>query len=100
MASIQAAQNSIESASGLPNAAYSDPELFEFERDNVIAKTWAGLEFESALPAPGYVKPIDFMGLPLLVLRDKDEQIKVFHNVCSHRGMVLVAEEGLSLIHI
>lgn len=94
MASIQSAQNPIESAKGLPNAAYSDPELFEFERDNVIAKTWAGLEFESALPELGYVKPIDFMGLPLLVLRDKDDQIKVFHNVCSHRGMVLVAEEG------
>jgi len=37
LSSIQTAQNSIESAQGLPNAAYNDPELFEFERDNVIA---------------------------------------------------------------
>lgn len=94
LSSIQATQNSIENAKGMPNAAYNDPELFEFERDNVIAKTWAGLEFESALPEPGYAKPIDFMGLPILLVRDKDEQIKVFHNVCSHRGMILVAEEG------
>jgi len=94
LSSIKAVQNPIESANGLPNAAYSDPELFEFERDHVIGKTWAALEFESALPELGYAKPIDFMGLPLLLLRDKDDQIKVFHNVCSHRGMVLVAEEG------
>ena len=87
-------QNSIETASGLPNAAYDDPQLFEFERDNVFAKTWAGLEFSSALPDNGYAKPIDFMGLPLLLIRDKEGSLKVFHNVCSHRGMILVTEQG------
>ena len=91
---IKRAQNPIEAASGLPNAAYADPELFGFERDNVFSKTWAGLEFASQLPEKGYAKPIDFMGLPLLIVRDRSDQIKVFHNVCSHRGMVLVDEPG------
>ncbi len=83
----------IAEASGMPNAAYDDPSYFEFERDNVLAKTWSGLLFASELLQPGYAKPIDFMGLPLLVVRDKKDAIQVFHNVCSHRGMILVDEE-------
>ena len=88
------AQASIQQASGLPNAAYADPDVFEFERDNVFAKTWTGLDFASELPTQAYAKPVDFMGLPLLLVRDREDNIKVFHNVCSHRGMVLVDEPG------
>lgn len=94
LSSIKRAQNPIENASGLPNAAYDDPALFEFEREQVFAKTWAGLEFASEVPEKGYAKPVDFMGLPLLIIRDRDDQLKIFHNVCSHRGMILVDEEG------
>jgi choline monooxygenase len=83
----------ISQASGMPNAAYDDPSYFTFERDHVMAKTWAGLAFASELPQLGYAKPIDFMGLPLLLVRDKKDNINVFHNVCSHRGMILVTEE-------
>ena len=90
---LQAVGNPINTASGMPNAAYDDPASFTFERDHVLGKTWSGLVFASELPKPGYVKPIDFMGLPLLVVRDKNNTISVFHNVCSHRGMVLVNEE-------
>ena len=90
---LQAVGSPINTASGMPNAAYDDPASFTFERDHVLGKTWSGLVFASELPKPGYVKPIDFMGLPLLVVRDKNNTISVFHNVCSHRGMVLVNEE-------
>lgn len=34
------------------------------------------------------------MGLPLLMLRNKQDEIRVFHNVCSHRGMILVNQPG------
>ena len=29
----------------------------------------------------------NLLGIPLLILRDKDNKIRVFHNVCSHRGI-------------
>lgn len=91
---LLAAQRPVEQAHGLPNAAYNDAEVFAFERDNVIGKTWAALEFESALPYAAYMKPIEFMGLPILLVRDREDNVKVFHNVCSHRGMILVPDEG------
>lgn len=83
----------VAQANGMPSASYDDPALFEFERDYVLGKTWAGLVFASELPKKGFVKPVDFMGLPLVVMRNRQGDVQVFHNVCSHRGMVLVREE-------
>ena len=80
-------------ASGLPNQVYTDHAFFLRERDEVLANTWVGICFGSDLPKAGYAKPVDLMGLPLLVVRDKKGEIRVFHNVCSHRGMLLVEEE-------
>lgn len=75
---IAAVQAPIAEASGLPNAAYTDQEVFIFERDHVIGKTWAGLEFASALPELGFAKPISFMGLPLVLIRDKRDDKAYF----------------------
>ena len=91
--SVDSVLKPIDRASGLPNEAYTSVEFMKFERDHVLGKSWAGLGFFDDLPKKSYAKPIDFMGLPLLVLRNKKNQIKVFHNVCSHRGMRLVNEE-------
>ena len=91
--SLEAVLQPIEKASGLPNQAYTSDEFLMRERDQVLGKSWAGLWFASDLPKKGYVKPVSFMGLPLLILRNKQDEIKVFHNVCSHRGMILVHEE-------
>ena len=91
--SVDSILQPIETASGLPNQAYTDGDFFAYERDHVLGKSWAGLWFASDLPKKGYVKPVEFMGLPLVILRNKQDEIKVFHNVCSHRGMILVHEE-------
>jgi choline monooxygenase len=93
LAVLDAVHQPIAQASGLPNAAYDDPNLFAYERDNVLGKNWAGLLFASELPKNGFAKPVDFMGLPLAVMRNREGELKVFHNVCSHRGMILLREE-------
>ena len=76
----------------LPNVAYTSPAYFRHERDAVLARTWAGIAFTDAIPERPFAQPIEFMGLPLLVVRDRHGALRVFHNVCSHRGMKLVAE--------
>ena len=90
---VDAILQPIEKATGLPNQAYTSNAFLAYERDHVLGKSWAGLWFASDLPKKGYVKPVDFMGLPLVILRNKKDEIKVFHNVCSHRGMILVHDE-------
>ncbi len=82
----------IAEACGLPNAAYVDEDHFRLERAAVLGRTWAGLAFADSIPPRPYALPVDFMGLPLLITRDRSGVLRVFHNVCSHRGIKLVAE--------
>ena len=82
----------IGEAAGLPNASYVDPQHFLRERDDVLGRTWAALAFSDSLPKRPYALPVDFMGLPLLITRDRAGVLRVFHNVCSHRGIKLVAQ--------
>ncbi len=93
--SVRRTLQPIDEARGLANSAYTDPGLFEFEREQLMARTWAALAFESDLPEPGFILPVDFMGLPLLIVRNGESALSVFHNVCSHRGMILVREPGV-----
>ncbi len=81
---------------GLPNVAYVSEEFAAFERDAVLARTWTCIGNASHLQKNGWVQPVDLLGLPLLIVRDRDGTVRVFHNVCSHRGMRLVDQAGPS----
>jgi choline monooxygenase len=84
----------LESLTGLPNMAYNSSAFAEFERDQVLSRTWFCIANLAQLGDDAWVHPVDIQGLPLLVARDKDRQVRVFHNVCSHRGMKLVEQPG------
>jgi len=80
------------SANGLPNAHYIDPAVYTEERDALLFGQWAGLAVAADVPEIGDAKPITFLGMPLLLLRDRNDQVRVFQNTCRHRGMILVEE--------
>ena len=44
------------------------------------------------MPEPGDAKPVEYLGMPLLMLRDRAGGLRVFQNICRHRGMILVDE--------
>jgi phenylpropionate dioxygenase-like ring-hydroxylating dioxygenase large terminal subunit len=80
----------VETANGLPNEHYIDPAIFAEERQSVLFANWSGIGFGKDVPEPGDAKPLDFLGMPLLVVRDRDGSIGVFQNTCRHRGMILI----------
>ncbi|MEM6303077.1 MAG: aromatic ring-hydroxylating dioxygenase subunit alpha [Pseudomonadota bacterium] len=80
----------IDQANGLPNAHYIDPEVFAEERQSVLFANWAGLAVAADVPRVGDAVPIDFLGMPLLIVRDRQHNVRVFQNTCRHRGMILV----------
>lgn len=82
----------VETANGLPNAHYIDPDVFDEERASVLFANWAGIGFGKDVPNPGDAKPVFFLGMPLLIVRDHDGALGVFQNTCRHRGMILVSE--------
>ncbi len=82
----------VADARGLPNAFYTDPAVFEAEKENVFFRNWAALGFVSDVPEPGDAKPLTFLGQPLVLVHGRDGKIRVFQNICRHRGMILIAE--------
>lgn len=90
--SLAAVRNSIGNARGLPNEHYTDPETFKEEAEAVLFANWSGIGFGKDVPNNGDVRPVDFLGMPLLVMRNHEGEIGVFQNTCRHRGMILVSE--------
>ena len=88
----QVLQN-VTQANGLPNAHYTDPQVFEEERKSVLFANWAGVGFGKDVPESGDAKPVEFLGMPLLLVRDEEGGINVYQNTCRHRGMILVEEK-------
>ena len=79
---------------GLPNRFYTTREDFLLERERIFSSMWTCIGFASDTAEPGDAFPLEFMELPLLILRGEDGQLRVFHNVCPHRGHILVSEAG------
>lgn len=96
-AALAAVDQPIGSASGLPNAAYTSAGFAAIERDELLAKTWTCIGRAGDVPAAGDAVPADLVGLPLMIVRGRDDAVRVFHNVCSHRGHRLVAQPCRSL---
>jgi choline monooxygenase len=85
----------IAEAGGLPNETYTSERFAAVERDEVLARTWACIGVGAWVPKPGDLKPVQLQGLPLVLVRGRDGELRVFHNVCSHRGLALVTQHGL-----
>ncbi|MEM9249850.1 MAG: aromatic ring-hydroxylating dioxygenase subunit alpha [Pseudomonadota bacterium] len=89
---LNAVLRPVGEARGLPNAHYTDPAVFAEESAALLAETWAGCAVAAQVPEPGDAIPLTFAGVPLLIVRDRKGIVRVFQNVCRHRGMILVPE--------
>ena len=90
---IEVVKNPIEKAHGLPNECYLNNDYLEFEKEKIFKNNWTMIGVASSVPNPGDAKPFNLLGIPILIVRNKENQVKVFHNVCSHRGFKLVDQE-------
>jgi 3-phenylpropionate/trans-cinnamate dioxygenase alpha subunit len=74
---------------------FSDPDIFDREMALIFGRAWLFLCHESQIPRAG-----DFFEAPMgrdhvLVVRQRDNSIKVLLNTCTHRGnAVCRADEG------
>src|SRR3954471_20415180 len=76
----------------LPADWYVDPERYAGERTAVFGPEWLWCASEADVAAPGAYVAQEYAGWPLLVRRDRDGEVRGFHNVCRHRAGPLVAD--------
>ena len=78
----------------LPPKAYYDEGWLEQEKLKIFGGSWQFAGLESEFSEPGCYKAITVGFDELVVVRDKRENLNVFHNVCRHRGAQLVQGAG------
>jgi choline monooxygenase len=83
---LDVVNKSIEQSHGLPNECYTSEKYTKLERKKLFEDKWVVIGVGSSIPNKGDAKPFDLLGIPIIILRDKQNKIRVFHNVCSHRG--------------
>ena len=83
----------IRRAHTLPGWIYADPAVHALARDRVFAPSWQLVGDLQQVRVPGAVQPCVFLeGMleePLLLTRDRDDQLHCLSNVCTHRGTLL-----------
>lgn len=80
----------------IPAEPYYRPDYFELEREAIFRRTWLQIGHVSEIAEPGQfiVRPVEIARASILIVHGKDERIRAFHNVCTHRGTQLVSEDS------
>lgn len=78
----------------IPVSSYTDPDLFEREKEKIFKRLPLMLAPSCELPEPGCYKAMDVVGVPVLLARQKDGSIAAFLNMCSHRGNPVASGSG------
>ena len=77
---------------------YTDPGVFEIEKQGLLAKTWQFGCHVSELSEPGAYKTFEIAGESLFAVRGRDDKIRVFYNVCQHRAHQLLEGTGTARV--
>src|SRR3954470_9157391 len=85
-------------ASTLPPHCYTSPEFFRAEVEHMFMKVWNFIGRADRIPKTGDYFTIDFAGVPLIILRDRDGSIRAHANTCRHRGARLIDAEMIDTI--
>ncbi|GMG81702.1 carnitine monooxygenase subunit YeaW [Paralimibaculum aggregatum] len=74
--------------------AYTDPAWYAHEARTIFARSWQWVCHVEKLRAPGSYIAIEVAGRPVIVLRDREGELRAFYNVCKHRAHELLRGEG------
>jgi len=78
---------------GLPAKSYTDEDFWKKECNTVLSNGWLFVGFAHEFRKPGDVIPLFIANKPILLVKNNNNEITAFHNVCSHRCLKLVDEK-------
>src|SRR5690349_12766309 len=73
-------------AKTLPQHYLVSPEIFAEERERIFSSHWICAGHQSQIPNRGDFFVQEVAGESLIVLRDQQDRLRAFYNVCRHRG--------------
>ena len=79
---------------------YTDPAIFDLDVQAVWSRTWLFVATEAEVREPGDFVTVDVGPSSVIVVRDDDEVVQGFVNVCRHRGARILNERSGSVGNI
>jgi Rieske 2Fe-2S family protein len=76
----------------LPSLFYNDRDVFDLDVSAVFARSWIFVATEAEVAEPGDYRTVEVGPYSVIVVRDDDEQVRAWHNVCRHRGARILAD--------
>jgi choline monooxygenase len=70
----------------LPSRLYTDPAIFQEEKEKIFDRTWQVIGHRDQVAKPGDYFTTTLIGEPLLMARGNDGVLRGFYNVCRHRA--------------
>ena len=83
-----------ERAHAMPKSVYTSPEFAEAEQRHIVAQEWLCAGRADALAKPGDYLTMNIAGEPVIILRDREGQLRGMSNVCRHRMSTLLEGRG------
>ena len=77
----------LDQAKSMPAGAYTSEAFYHWEQKHVLKSGWLSVAHVSQLQNIGDFITLELMGEPLLILKDKDDRMRVLSRSCPHRGM-------------
>ena len=84
----------------LPAPFYNDHEIFDLDMSAVFARSWIFVGTEAEVAEPGDYRTVEVGSYSVIVVRDDDEQVRAWHNVCRHRGARILTDQQGSVGNI
>lgn len=81
----------------LPADLYTREDVFAADMEVFFRRQWINIGLECDVPEPGDASVVDIGNNSLILLRTDDNEIRVLHNVCRHRG-ARILDPGLSIV--
>ncbi len=78
----------------LPSRYYTDPAIYELEKERIFYRSWMYLCHASQVPEPGDYLAGAVIDQGVFVVRDRNGDLRGFHNVCQHRAHQLLEGSG------
>ena len=88
----------VEEAETLPAWCYTSEEFHKAEIENLFMKTWNFFGHVDQVKKPGDFITVDYVGVPIIIVRGRDQQVRAFANNCRHRGAPVAFGEGNKMV--
>ena len=77
-------------AETLPTWCYTSDAFYQREVERIWRKAWNFVGHVDQVAKPGDYLAMEFAGVPLIIVRGKDNVVRAFANACRHRGSTLL----------